>query len=373
MRITMRSGVAFLAFLAGCPGPMQMGQTDMSPPPATDDVKLAPPAATEGFQLATDLTSVASGQEMQDCYFFKVPDVANGKPFYVSRIEVAQTLGSHHMNLFRQGTVLAPDAMNPSIGLKGPSADGTGVVRSMNGKGACFYSANWADWPLVVNSQVPTRDKNYVLQLPPNAQNPDKVAYKFTPGEILMIQTHFVNATTQVTPGHAHALINLNRLMDETGVQELGTLFATEQSISICKDNPTPKFTGFCKFNAPNQKITIVAANGHFHSRGRDFTICPWDGAATDACTSQKFYESTQWDEPPMATGLDVVVPPGGGIAWTCGFQFEPSPACADGCSCLKDPVNCCYKFGGVVETSEHCNAFVYYYPKIARTDISCQ
>ena len=36
----------------------------------------------------------------------------------------------------------------------------------------------------------------------------------------------------------------------------------------------------------------------------------------------------------------------------------------ADGCSCLQDPTNCCYKFGPIVETSEHCNAFVYYYPK---------
>ena len=38
-------------------------------------------------------------------------------------------------------------------------------------------------------------------------------------------------------------------------------LFATQQSISICRDNPTPKFSGFCKFNAPNTPITIVAAN----------------------------------------------------------------------------------------------------------------
>ena len=68
-----------------------------------------------------------------------------------------------------------------------------------------------------------------------------------------------------------------------------------------------------------------------------------------------------------------------GGISWTCDYHWSPSPACADGCSCLTPPKptapmgDCCYGFGGVVETSEHCNAFVYYYPKIAATDISCK
>ena len=62
-----------------------------------------------------------------------------------------------------------------------------------------------------------------------------------------------------------------------------------------------------------------------------------------------------------------------GGVSWSCTYQWAPSPACADGCSCIGNGMDCCYKFGGVVETSEHCNAFVYYYPKLDKTDISCQ
>lgn len=346
-RSTLFVGITLL--LAGCPGP--------APTPNPLDVKLDPPA--HGFQLATPGFDVPAGTELQACYFMKVPDLNNGQPFYVDKIEIAMNVGSHHMNIFRQNTI---------VNLKGTEPDGTGVVVGMNGMGECFKSANWADWPLVVNSQAASTDKgNYVLQLP------SKVGHKFSPGEILMLQTHFVNATTQKTPGRGKALTNFNQLTDTNGVMELGTLFATQQSISVCRDNPTPRFSGFCRFNAPNQKITVIAANGHFHSRGRDFTICPWDGVSTDACTTQKFYESTQWDEPPMATGLNVQIPANGGVSWTCSYQFEPSAGCVDGCSCLKDPVNCCYKFGGIVETSEHCNAFVYYYPKIDRSDIVCQ
>jgi hypothetical protein len=371
-----------IALIAGC----------SNNPPAPVDVTLAPPS--QGFQLATPEFDVASGTEVQACYFFKAPDIANGQDYYVNKIEVAQNPGSHHMNVFRQNTI---------VGLKGPNADGTGVVSNVRDEThcalaaiktdpacACFNSANWADWPLVVNSQQQSDPSaNYILQMPAN------VGTRFHPGEILMLQTHYVNATTQKTPGRGKVLDNFYQMTDTTGVQELGTLFATEQSISICRDNPTPSFTGFCHFNnTSGQPITIFAANGHFHSRGTDFTMCTWDGLSTNSCVSSendKFYESTTWDEPPMMTGLAVPVPTGmaamsdggtgdggaggiaGGVRWTCSYKWAPSPACPNDCSCLKDPVNCCYKFGPIVEVSEHCNAFVYYYPKIASTDIICQ
>ncbi|MDB4942126.1 MAG: hypothetical protein JWP97_1660, partial [Labilithrix sp.] len=31
---------------------------------------------------------------------------------------------------------------------------------------------------------------------------------------------------------------------------------------------------------------------------------------------------------------------------------------------------DCCYTFGPIVEKNEHCNAFVYYYPK--QDDVTC-
>ena len=65
----------------------------------------------------------------------------------------------------------------------------------------------------------------------------------------------------------------------------------------------------------------------------------------------------------PMIRGLDVQIPDGGGVSWTCTFSAD-----ASACGNMAD--SCCFTFGGKVETQEHCNAFVYYYPKVA--DYSC-
>jgi len=32
--------------------------------------------------------------------------------------------------------------------------------------------------------------------------------------------------------------------------------------------------------------------------------------------------------------------------------------------------LDCCYTFGPIVEKNEHCNAFVYYYPK--QDNVNC-
>src|SRR5258708_5315999 len=80
---------SFFLFVVGC-------QQDV-------DVMLAPPAAGMGFQLSTPRFAVASGSEVQDCYYMQVPNGADGMPttWAIHRFEVAQNRGSHHMNLFR--------------------------------------------------------------------------------------------------------------------------------------------------------------------------------------------------------------------------------------------------------------------------------
>src|SRR6478609_8888265 len=121
---------ALLLAITGCDN-----STTMETP---KDIELTAPAAGQGFQLAVPAYEVPAGHEVQGCYFFKAPDLNNGQPYFVNMIELAQNPGSHHMNIFRQNTIVAPDPNDPSVGLKGPNADGTGSVISMDGKGACF-------------------------------------------------------------------------------------------------------------------------------------------------------------------------------------------------------------------------------------------
>ena len=78
-------------------------------------------------------------------------------------------------------------------------------------------------------------------------------------------------------------------------------------------------------------------------------------------------YPMTSWDDPYMATDLNVVIPAGQRLGWHCSYDYV-APMDPYGCEDLAE--GCCYQFGPTVETSEHCNMFAYYYPKVA--DYSC-
>ena len=331
-----------------------------------DPHALAPVPQGKGFQFITQETEVPQGVEQQDCYFMKVGELAaaNGlpanEPINLHRIQIAQREGSHHMNIFRVRTITGLD---PAKGLFQPNS---------NGVGPCFNSANWADWPLMANTQQDgTVDWTY----------PEGVANILQPDEWLMLQTHFVNATTQKTPTNfGRVWVNFWTVPKDQVKYELGTIFATKQSVRVCTKNPTPTFDGTCHINS-QQPVRIIGANGHFHSRGKQFRIYSWDGTSLSRPPeSQRFYTSDTWDDPPMARSpeLDLQVPKGAGIWYTCNFEWTPPPI---GCQALNEfdskkystpasNLDCCYTFGPQVDQNEHCNAFIYYYPK--QDDVNC-
>src|SRR6266851_3618061 len=116
-----------LTMLLGCGS---SGTTDPHHDPVTN-VELPPPATPEqGWQFSVPSFSVAPGQELQQCFFFQVP---YGEPVFVNHVEIAQTAGTHHMNIFRVRTV-------KNLG----GANGDVVV-----DGECWKPVNWSDWPLV--------------------------------------------------------------------------------------------------------------------------------------------------------------------------------------------------------------------------------
>jgi hypothetical protein len=339
-----------------------IGCSDDPTPVPDQATQLDPPPAGEGFQLKTGTFEVPAGVEKQDCYFFRVSELAGAAgldpsaPVYVNRVQIDQADGSHHMNVFRVRTTLGLDPNN-------------GVVQEgENGVGECFKSPNWADWPLVANSQVDGKlDWTF----------PEGVANEFAPDEWLMLQTHYVNASTQDTPsGEGNVRVNFWTIPKETVTAQVGTLFATKQSIRVCKSNPTPSFDGTCQFKSQTP-VNIIGANGHFHSRGKQFDMFAWDGMSIEPPpVSDRFYASNTWDEPPMLTSpqLNTLVPPGGGVWYTCGYQWQ-MPTEKLGCDGLDALDNqgandCCYTFGPQVDANEHCNIFVYYYPKA--DDINC-
>ena len=357
--------ISLAALVAGC-GPEPSGP----PGPAPDPSELAAPPAGEGFQMQTEDISVAPGNEVQDCYFFKVSELAAAaglpadRPVNLHRVQIAQRDGSHHMNIFRVRSVVGLD---PDKGR---------IQKGLNGEGECFASPNWADWPLVANSQQDGRlDWSY----------PEGVANELAPDEWIMLQTHYVNASTQKTPAEVGRVrVNFWSIPEEEVTAHIGTLFATKQSVRVCRSNPEPVYEGSCQFGKPGgDPVRIIGANGHFHARGSRFEMYAWDGASKETPGEDaRFYTSTSWDDPPMLTSpeLDRAVPSGGGVWYSCGYRWaepEPSVGC-EGLDAFDEEMygtdesaqDCCYTFGPIVEKNEHCNAFVYYYPK--RDDVNC-
>jgi hypothetical protein len=312
---------------------------------SADPTHLQPPPTGRGFQLAVPPFAVPAGTDTQRCYFFPVPGTPDDE-VWINRYQISQPVGSHHMSLFRVKT-----------------------VKNLNGKpgdvvidGECFISSNWSDWPLVVNSQQ-SANTSWTL--------PDGVGAKFRGGELLMLQTHWVNATTQQTPGAAHVEVNFWTLPGPAP-NELGTVFATNQNIEVCPGDVDRTFAKSCQFPGMDP-IHVVAANGHFHSRGTLFEMFPMDAQGNEGA---EFYSSTAWNDPPMArsdaTHESIAeIAPGGRFEWKCHFDYPTTPgACGADKSGHPTP-DCCYLFGPRVDINEHCNAFVYYWPKVA-TDVTC-
>ncbi|HEY0254357.1 MAG TPA: hypothetical protein VGC41_22675, partial [Kofleriaceae bacterium] len=344
--------VVVIAFLAlGCgqdSGGLDAGFTEWSLDDLTPD---------QGFSLRVPPFDVAAGQEVQNCYFVKVPDINHGGPVTLNAFKSAGNPGSHHLSVFRVKTIVKLD---PSAGV--PVDLGHGDVsypatlvegHADYATNPCWDTANWADWPLVFNSQDSSATNPYFeWKLPTN------VAILLQPGEMLMVQSHYVNSTDQATPYGARVGINFLKDVVDPSPTELGTLFATQQHIRICKSNPDVSFSGTCHLPAGS---TITAANGHFHKRGVEFDVFTWDGITTQPPPATKFYTSLDWNSPPMTTGLELPVSSGGGVFWTCSYHWTPPQYSTCDEINAKDPEkqnDCCYTFGGNTDIGEHCNVF---------------
>ena len=154
------------------------------------------------------------------------------------------------MNIFRVKTIVNLDPANGA------------VQKASNGMGECFKSPNWADWPLVANSQQEGNiDWTY----------PDGVANVLQPDEWLMLQTHYVNATTQKTHGAARSRVNFWTIPDAEVSSRDGHALR-DQAVDPHLREATRRraSAAACQINSPDAGH-IIGANGHFHSRGKQF------------------------------------------------------------------------------------------------------
>jgi hypothetical protein len=300
---------------------------DGSVPSIPEDIELAVPSS--GAQVHIPPFEVQVGQEVQRNYFFKL---TNDEDMWVDHIEFLYPPGSHHLNFFTgDDGVEHPD---------GSFEDNFKVVP-------------FGTWELRASSQSGRLD----WHLPPG------VAVHFKPHAQVLAQIHFVNIGIQSSPIGGCAVVNLHAVTPTPETKPMGSMFLQNKNILICPNTPEISFDYGVTFDfyGVTDPVKLAALTGHFHWRGKSFEIRLWDGlnkntygAPADGEFDRMGPENTiffsdNWNEPPfnlLDDGPDV--PPGWGIVYrTTYVNLSENKYC----------------FGPHVETQEHANAFIYFYP----------
>jgi hypothetical protein len=299
-------------------------------PSSAKDIQL--PVPEPGAQVVVPPFQVPLGTEVQGNYY---TTLLNAQELRVTRFEILYPPGSHHLNFFAyQG------------GGEPPPPDGTFLPT--------FDAIPFANWALRAGSQR----THLIWDLPPG------VAFRFEPFQKVLAQIHYVNSGPQTAPIGGMACINLHAAYDAREAPiTMGTMFGQNISIVLPPRSTTSWDYGitFDRFGI-TAEVKLAATNGHFHWRGKSFEIRLWDGRHKNPDGSpapgefdrmgveNRIYLSDNWDDPPFVTYGDgrVVIPRGWGIIYRTVFVNN---------------TNRTITFGPHVETEEHANVFIYFYP----------
>ena len=299
-----------------------------SPPSTPADIIL--PKPSNGEQILVPPFDVPPGKEVQRNYFFKLK---NEQTLWVNEIEFLYPPGSHHLNLFTGAPKDVPDGSFEDV----------------------FKVVPFGDWSLRASSQT----GRLTWRLPTGVATP------MDPHQQILAQIHFVNIGSQTSPIGGCAAINLQSLNVDPANPPvtLGSLFLQNKNIKIHPQETISYDYGITLDHyGHNVDVKLAAVTGHFHWRGKKFEIRKWDGLNKNPDGSpatgefdrmgveNSIYVSDNWDEPPFKLYGDdgPEIPVGWGIVYRTTYV---------------NATDNLYCFGPHVETQEHANAFIYFYP----------
>lgn len=269
----------------------------------------APPAG-QGVQLHVGPFDVPAGSEVQRNYYFKLP-IDHGVE--ISKVEFHYSKGSHHCNLFKSDTEDVPDHVEDT-----------------------FNAIPYESYDMWAASQT----EDGAIVFPKGYTLPMKAKQQ------LIVQTHYVNGATQAGErGDVRVNVWFANPAETKGT--VGMLFAINKTLSIPPHTDNYVATKSVTFDAGKfpTGTKLFAMTGHFHSRGKRFEVFRYSGNVK----GEKLYESATWSEPPFKTyDTPVEIAPGDKLLYECTFANNSDQTIT---------------FGPRVETQEHANAFMYFYP----------
>ena len=265
-----------------------------------------------GMQMVVGPTEVPSGSEITQCSYFKNP---SHKDMAVNRVRIEVEGGSHHIHLYR------------------PIDRGMTVA---DGHETCNMAVDFDVWQLILASQSSSLDWKL----------PKGIAFMFRGDEQLLAQTHYVDNGLLSTTEPGWATFNLYATNKKKVKSFAGALFGQDKDVYV-PPHSTAYATTKCVFPKP---VKLLALTGHYHFRGKEFTVNTWDGYNT----GEQLYRSIGYSDPSFQRYTGKFQPEVPGLEWTCRYENDTDAE---------------FKFGPFTDVNEHCNLFGFYYPTLGENE----
>jgi hypothetical protein len=287
---------------------------------------LTPPEPSEGVQYKMT-ASIEPGRESYGCQLFKAPP----EGLFVNREEVRFGPGGHHALLYK-----TPYSEIPTKNELGEPVD-AGALHDCSAGATALWKVNG-----VLGGSESFGGEGLLDQLP------EGIAVPIEPGAVLLMSTHYLNATPE--PLEVDSRINLYAIPKEEVVAEAGVLYFDNPIIRVPAHGKSTS-----RMRCPVSKdISIVSLQSHMHARGVRFAAhLAGEGAAGPA----EIYATDTWKEPPVVHfDTPLAIKAGQAIEYRCDYQNA-----AD-----HDVIH------GLTEADEMCQLIGPYYPRDMRLE-ACQ
>jgi hypothetical protein len=234
---------------------------------------------TVHFEMQAD---VPAGGEMFKCQFVTLPDA----PAYMVAGQHSYKPGSHHLLMYTTDLTSIPaggDQLQDCY-------EGTNNTIMSHIRGVLY------------GGQTPTGSE----QMPPG------VGMRTTANQVLLFQTHYLNAGATTL----HATVDVDLTLDEGSdiTTNAGILFFYDPFIDV-PPGATAKASMRCLI--PND-ITLISGVSHYHARGNGYGA--YLDPAVDQLATTPFYTTTSWSSPNALT-TNMAIKAGSRIRFECDYD----------------------------------------------------
>jgi hypothetical protein len=281
------------------------------------------PGALADVQFTLDVT-LPAGAERLECMYAAMP--SDRGVIAVPSAESHYTPGSHHLLAYR--------------------TDLTSIPFDRHGIWDCTNDASWIQHD---------RGSYYEAQQPDSHRElPPGVAHEFQPGEVILLQSHYVNTTDAAIA--AHVVLTLHTVELATITQQAGSIIFSNLNILIPAHSKW-RVTMSCKLP---QDIHPAELWSHMHKQAVSF-IATSDDATAGTALGNSLYTELDWSEPqPRIYPGDppITLHAGTNITFTCDYENN---------------TNKLISYGESAQTNEMCIFHGIYWPRMAANAEQCR